>query len=249
MNTKILAEIGFTPGEIKVYLALVELGESTIGPISKKSRVTPSKTYPILEKLKEKGLVSHVIKSGTKYFNILNPERILNFLDDKKKRIDQQKKDIKEFIPQIRSKHKKTDQYATVYESFNGIKTLYDEILDYLSANKENFIAFSMREEYKKKQMNLFFRNYNVKRAKLGIKIKLIGLAHQRSFLERENKDYLNIETRYVDHAVPAGVIIYGDNVATLLWYDVPTAFVIHSRQNAHAYKKFFNDMWKIAKK
>ena len=70
MNTEVLERIGFTKGEAKVYFALLELGESTIGPISKKSNVTVSKTYPILDKLTQKGLVTRVIKFKKNHFII-----------------------------------------------------------------------------------------------------------------------------------------------------------------------------------
>jgi len=247
MDIKVLREIGFTEGEIKVYLALIEFGESTIGPISKKAKVTAAKTYPILEKLKQKGLVTYVIKSGTKYFQVLNPNRILSFLDEKEKDLKEQRKEIKELIPKLEFQ-KKQEQYATVYESFNGIKTLYNEILEYLVKKKENFIGFTLGEGYTKKEVNIFFKNYDRKRKVLGIKTKLIGPLEQKKFIDANYKKDNNIEVRYVKKKVPTGIIIWGDNVATLLWYDVPTAFMIHSKQNADVYRKFFNELWKIAK-
>ena len=89
----------------------------------------------------------------------------------------------------------------------------------------------------------------DAKRRDLGIRTKLIGLENQRTFLQQEYGNNPNIEIRYLKHAVPTGVIIYDDKVATLLWHDIPTAFVINSRQNADMYRKFFYDMWKIAKR
>lgn len=250
METKILRDIGFTGGEIKVYLALLTLGESTIGPISKKSGVTAAKTYPILDKLKGKGLVTYVVKAGRRYFQLLNPNRIINFLEDKEKKLKQQKSKIKTLIPSLISQQKQeAEQYATIYESFNGIKTLYDEILDYLHKNREEFIGFTLGDEYQSQQANLFFKNYDAKRRALGIKIKLLGLEHQREFLSKHYGKDPNIDIRYLEHAVPTGVIIFGDKVATLLWHKSPTAFVIHSKQNAKAYQAFFFDMWKIAKR
>lgn len=250
MRTKILKDIGFTPGEIKVYLALIGLGEATIGPLSKKSGVTPAKVYPILEKLKEKGLITHVIKSGTKYFQALNPHRIIDFLDEKEKTISAQKEDIKALIPLLVSHQKQeAEQYATVYETFKGIKTLYDEMLEHLKKTKEDFTCFTLGTEYKSKEANIFFKNYDVKRKEAGIKMKILGLEKQRRFLTKEYGSNPNIEFRFTEHSLPTGIIIYGDNVATLSWHDVPTAFVIHSKQNAETYRKFFNDMWKTAKK
>ena len=248
MDIKVLRDLGFTEGEIKVYLALIEFGESTIGPISKKANITSAKTYPILEKLIQKGLITYVIKSGTKYFQVLNPNRILNFLDEKEKNLKEQRKEIKELIPKLEFQ-KKQEQYATVYESFNGIKTLYNEILEYLSKNKENFIGFTLGEGYEKQEVNIFFKNYDRKRKELGIKTLLIGPLEQKEFIDKNYKKDNNIEIRYVKQAVPTGVIIWGDNVATLLWHDIPSAFVIHSKQNAEVYKKFFWEFWKISKK
>ncbi len=249
MDTKILEEIGFTQGQIKVYMALIQLGESTIGPISKKAKVTPAKVYPILEKLKEKGLITHVIKSGTKYFQALNPNRILDYMEDKEKKLHAQKTEIKNLIPTLVSQQEsEAKQYATIYESYNGIKTLYDEILDYLHKNNEEFIGFTLGGEYQTKQANLFFKNYDAKRRKLKIKTKLIGLEHQKKFLQKEYGKDPNVKIKYLKHAVPTGLIIWDDKVATLLWHEVPSAFVIHSKPNAEAYRKFFNDMWKIAR-
>ena len=82
-----LENVGFSKGESKVYLALVDLQESTIGPISKKAGVTPAKTYPILDKLIEKGLVSSVNKFKTKYFQVLDSQRILHYLNQRKEKI------------------------------------------------------------------------------------------------------------------------------------------------------------------
>lgn len=251
MDTKILSEIGFTEGEIKVYFALLELGEDTIGPISKKSEITAAKTYPILEKLIKKGLVTHVIKSGTKYFQLLNPNRIIDLINEKENKLKQEKEEVKKLIPQLVAQQKKeAKQYATVYETLKGVRTLYDEMLEYHSRTKEDFIAFTMGDEYKDKNLNLFFRQYDTKRGNAGINIKLIGLESQRKFLAQEyshKPSYMQI--KYVEHAVPSGTIIFGDNVAILLWYPVPTAFVIHSKPTAESYKKFFWYLWKIAKK
>ena len=247
---KILQGIGFTQGEIKVYLALIQLGESTIGPLSKKAKVTPAKVYPILEKLKTKGLITHVIKSRTKHFQALNPNRILDYIESKEKKLHTQKTEIKDLIPTLISQQEsEAKQYASIYESYNGIKTLYDEILGYLHKNKEDFLGFTLGEEYTTKQANIFFKNYDAKRRKLKIKTRLIGLKYQKKFLDKKYGEDPNIEIKYLKHAVPTGLIIWDDKVATLLWHEIPSAFVIHSKPNARAYRKFFNDMWKIAMK
>ena len=48
VKTELLEEIGLTKSEIKVYLALLELGSATSGPIVDKSGASSSKIYEIL---------------------------------------------------------------------------------------------------------------------------------------------------------------------------------------------------------
>jgi len=60
--------LGLTEGEAKVYLSLLELGSSTIGPIIKKANIASSNVYDILNRLLKKGIVSYILKQKIKYF-------------------------------------------------------------------------------------------------------------------------------------------------------------------------------------
>ena len=84
MESQILEEIGFSKGEVKVYFAMGEIGETTIGPLSKRANITPAKVYPIIEKLNKKGLITEVIKSNIRYFSAVSPKQLLAYLDEKK---------------------------------------------------------------------------------------------------------------------------------------------------------------------
>ncbi len=248
MDTTILESIGFSKGEVKVYFALLELGEASIGPLSRTARVTPAKTYPILDKLVEKGLITLTIKSNTKYYQAFNPSRILIYLEEKKKHISEEEEAIKKLLPSLIAKQKVAAQQSTsVYQSFKGMQTLYDEIIEELVQRKDDFIGFTLGDEYQSIEANLFFKNYDTKRKGLGIKIKLIGLRSQKAFLKREYPTTKYKEIRYMKQALPTGVVIYGDRVATFVWKKVPVAFVIQSKETADAYKRFFWDLWKKA--
>ena len=85
MIEQVLQEIGLTQNEIKVYLTLLELGESKTGEILKKSRLNSGRIYEILNSLQEKGLVSFILKSGVKYFRPADPKRVNDYLNLKNK--------------------------------------------------------------------------------------------------------------------------------------------------------------------
>ena len=51
IDTSILEDIGLTNAQIKVYLSLLELGETTSGPLIKKSKLQNSVVYNALNQL------------------------------------------------------------------------------------------------------------------------------------------------------------------------------------------------------
>src|SRR3989338_38938 len=124
METEVLKQVGLSEGEIKVYFALLELESSTVGRIIEKSGVPDSKIYMILEKLKEKGLASFVIKNNVKHFQASDPKNILRLLTEREKAIRLQKKELEDkIIPEIEKRRKLTEdkQEAVVYESMEGL--------------------------------------------------------------------------------------------------------------------------------
>src|SRR3989344_9322688 len=123
MDTRPLEEIGLTKGEIAVYLSLLEVGSSTVGPIIDKAKVSSSKIYDILERLIDKGLVSYVIKENRKYFKAANPRRILEYLKEKEQNIKYQEKNIEQILPSLLQKQKLIEkkQEINIYEGIKGV--------------------------------------------------------------------------------------------------------------------------------
>lgn len=248
MRTEILEQIGLSKNEVKVYFALLELDQSSATPIVKKSGVPNSKVYPTLDKLIKKGLVSYVIKNNVKYFQASDPKNLIELLSDKEKQILLQKQEINNIIPQIEMKRKlaKEKQEATVYEGLDGVKAAFSNIINTLKKGEE-YQVFTLGEELTRKDTIRFFQNYHKKRIEKGITTRLISpLRIKRIMLEYHK--YKGMKVRFIKQQLPTGVFIYKNNVMTVVWGDKPTAFVIHSKQNYEYYKRFFEEVWKIAK-
>src|SRR3989344_8958996 len=99
----ILEEIGLTKNEIKIYLALLKFGFTSTGAIIKETKIHASKVYDGLNRLADKGLVTHVIIANVKHFKAVNPDRLIDFLEDKKSSIENQEEEIKKYLPELRS--------------------------------------------------------------------------------------------------------------------------------------------------
>ena len=248
MDIKILETAGFTNGEVRVYLSLLELGETTTGGIIKKSKITGSKVYEILDKLIEKGLVSYIIKEKTKYFQAASPKRLLDYIGKKEKEISQQRVEIEALLPSLESiqKAKQKIQSSQIFEGYEGIKTVFNLILESLQPNEEYF-AFSIGDELNNNNVMLFLQNYHAKRIRKKIKVKIIATANEKHLFKNLLK-LKDLQIKYHSNLVPLGVFIFKDYVATFTFKEKPTAFLIKSEQIANSYKDFFINLWNISK-
>jgi len=248
-EVSLFKDLGFTDGEVKVYFSLFELGECTVGPISKKSGVTHAKVYPILAKLISKGLVSHVIKYGRKNFSATNPNSLLEFIDKKSRLLEVERVKIKGFIPSLLAKQRNREkvQFSRVYEGFSGLRSLFYELFNE-DNQKVEICVFGLNELLMEERFVSFFRFYHTLRLKYNIRLKLILNNNLKPFIDKTYKSsgmYKRFdELRFVDVVFPSGVFIFGDHVINIVADSKVTAFDIKSEQNAERYKKFFYSIW-----
>lgn len=248
MEMKVLGQLGLTESEIKVYFALLELESSTVGPLIEKAKVPDSKIYAILEKLKEKGLASFVVKNNVKHFQASDPKNLVALLNEKEEEIAAERKELEEkVIPYIESRRKLTEekQEATVYESYAGLKSAFNLILDNLNAGEE-YCVFMLGESLREKRVISFFQAYHKKRMEKGIGVRLISNIEFKDLVLGTHR-YKGMKIRFSEQKLPVGIFIFRNHVMTVLWGEKPTAFVIKSKRNYEHYMEFFEGMWKLA--
>ncbi|NQU98716.1 hypothetical protein HQ533_04570 [Candidatus Woesearchaeota archaeon] len=252
MNTEVLENIGFTKGEIKVYFALLELGNTTTGPIITKSTVARSKVYEILERLKLKGLATDVIQGKQKYFQAAHPNKILDYIKRKEQQLKEEEKDFNKILPELieKLKYSEAKQEAKVYVGIEGIRTFFDEIINQLEKDDEYLAMTIPWEGLIGKSPTRIFQNFHLKRAEKKAKAKI--LTSDKKLAKEENVNFSRTgfyEFRTTDVTLPTGIGICKDYVVTFNWGETPRAFVIECKENAEQYRKFFYDIWNKAKK
>lgn len=226
MQTALLEEIGLTKGEIAVYLAMLGLGSVTVRPIVDKAKVSYSKIYDILERLINKGLVCFVIKENKRYFEAAPVERIMDYMQDKEKKVHNQKAQLKNLLPELKLKQQLA-QYSSIATIYKGIKGLHTAF--YSSIKKTNEIF--MIEGAKSNTTNTFFKKF----AKDAKKIKVIS-----------NNKSENIwkNVKYSPQITPATITIFGERVIIIPASKDITLFVIDSKEVADSFKIQFNNLW-----
>ena len=161
-----LEEIGLTKSEIKVYLALLDLGASTTGPIVDKSQTANSKVYGVLEKLIQKGLVTDFKKEGLRYFKAANPMQIQNYLKEKENEIKKQEKAVQDILPtlSLMFSQKEEDREASVFRGPKGVKAALDDVVNTMEENSEMHImgVYNFGEDFLK--LAKYFQNKRSKK-------------------------------------------------------------------------------------
>lgn len=247
MEIGILEGIGLTKGEAKVYLALFELGPSTTGPIAKKAKISPSKVYPILDRLIEKSLVGFIIKGKIKYFEAASPQKLLGFLKNKKRYIEEQEKIVNSILSKFPTP-KNTETRAFLYNGIESIKNMYDEIYSILKKGDE-YIAYGISGSPSLRGANAFFQDWQIKRGKKGIKGKIVYEYNAMDIAKKRTKAPLTeVKILPKTFKTPAGINIYGNKTAIILWVDNPLLIIIESSEIAQSFREYFKIIWTLAK-
>ncbi len=238
MEDGILRELGFSEREIKIYLALLSLGQTTVGPIAAKTRMQHSKVYQTLEKLIDKGLVSFVIKSKTRHFEAQDPKHILGFIKEKERR-------FAEILPDLQQMKSFSDeqQLATVYEGEKSMDSMFNSMLDDLKPGSSYYI-FALKQDYWSVSCLRFLRKLHMRISEKRSDNRLILHNSVKKAFMKNSGDIKNIKYRFTKLNLPPGLMIIDDKVINWSWGERPTAVEIKSRQIAKQYKVFFLEVW-----
>ncbi|MBI2045385.1 hypothetical protein HYT23_04975 [Candidatus Pacearchaeota archaeon] len=239
-----LLKVGLTDGESKVYLALSELGSSTVGPIVKKSGVAYSNIYDVLDRLIKKGIVSFVIKSKTKYFQAATPRNLIDYLNRKEKEIIAQRDELKKILPDIEKLQESSiSQEAEVFVGKKGLRTAYEKMLGKATKKDTVFFSYLHDEEYAE-EADLFYHSIQDVSKRASVK-GIANKKYKKSWFVKKAK-FLN--TKFVDYPIPGNIDVFRDMVFIVSWKPEIVGILIKSESVANSFKNYINEVWSRAK-
>lgn len=238
-----LEQIGLSNAEAKVYLELLKLGESKTGKIIEKTNLQSSTVYHVLSSLLEKGVVSFIMKGKVKFYRAESPTIFVHFLEDKKRKLN----DVMPALEEM-EEESKSAQSAKVYKGMKGLQAAFSDVLASMKKGEDYCFFLAPHQNLYNPRVSLFFRNYHLKRAEKGIKVRGIAIYSAKKKVKEIFDGIKYTKLKYVKYFIPTGLVVYKDKIITLDFEGTPTAFVIQSKTVADSYKQFFNDKWKKAK-
>lgn len=249
MDRKVLLDIGFSNAEIEVYFALLKLGSVYSREIVKETELRKSTVYESIKRLENKGMVSSVIKGGSKCFEAASPERIIDYIEDKKRELEEKEDKVKKLVLDLKSNFDvlKPKAEAHVLEGVEGFKTMRRDVLK--NACGEHLLLGAISRE--NEVIGGFFKDWNKQRQKKGINMKIL---HKRSAFGKEMSDMSFMgemfENKFLPEDIenPAVINIYGDRVVNVLWREnKPICFLLINKEIADSYRDYFNYLWNLS--
>ena len=241
MDTQILADIGLTNAEIKVYLALLELGSSASGPIIEKSGLQSSVVFMTLSRLTQKGFVSSVKEGKRSYYQASNPKHIVDYINEKKEKFES-------VLPQLLSKQAlaKENPGATLFRGMRGMRELLYELLE--AGGRTHCTMGSPHESTM--MGDAWWASYHKKRAAMGIYAKLIFNESLREWAKVIKYPEKHTEIKFTAKGFEplTETIIRNDKVGIIIWTEKPIGILMHNKILASSYDKFFGLIWKTAR-
>jgi sugar-specific transcriptional regulator TrmB len=235
---KIIESAGLSSAESKVYLSLIKLGSSMIGPILRESGLNSSVAYNCLQRLMGYGLVSYNIKGKKKYFFASDPKNLIYILKDKENA-------LLEAMPLLEKLKNtaKNRQEIFIFEGPKAARTVFNDILDTLKKGDEHLVIGVSESD---SGMGEFIKKWDEKRVERGILKRVIVTEKESNWLEYYKKQPLAKVKALKDvFNMRFTINVYGNKTALVIWGRYPTYILIERKEVAENFRNYFNFLWR----
>ncbi len=173
----ILKQLGLSDKEVRVYLALLHAGPSSVRTLAGAAEVNRGTTYDILKFLIKRGLVSYYHQDKHQYFLAEDPEKLKIFIEERIHELNESKATVEKIIPELKSVYDRAEDKPVVkyYQGSKGVKTVLSDVLDVMSdAGEKVYYVYSASDV--RQHLYQGFPNFAKERVKRKIRCKVIAV-------------------------------------------------------------------------
>lgn len=234
VSEDVLVDVGLTSVEAKIYLALFELGFTSVTNISEKTKIHRTNVYDSLKKLTDKGLVSYLKQDNIMFYEASNPSVLLQLLKEKED-------NLKKIIPKLLLMKKLSENSAN-YSLGRGVNSFLDCLFDLLNFESEILVKGIPRRAIKLLGARVF--PFHMNRVKKSVLLRQIYSSSLKKFMR---EDISFTKTLFSDDLCELGVsfVICGDIVLITDWNDDVLTLKINNGVVANQFKVDFDSLWK----
>jgi sugar-specific transcriptional regulator TrmB len=238
--------VGLSNKEADIYIASLELGQSPITPLVRKTQIPRTSLVYLLEKLQAIGLIQITLRGSRRVYIPRPPDMVLTLLSRQQKKLANQIEAYETILPQLSSQYaEQSRQIRTRFYQDKSISKLFDHIIEVQP--DEMYLMGEMRN------VSLVIgASYLVQWVKLrgDKRIRVRSIRTKRSETQEPifnaSQGYLwQVRLAPVDFESTNLTLIYGDNTAIITGLVPSFGIVLTSKDYAHTMKNCFQEIWK----
>lgn len=240
MDNLDLQGVGLTEKEARVYLSLLELGETSIQRISDKSGIKRTTLYHIIDDLKNKALVGTTIRKNKKYFFAEDPRLI-------EKQMEERLKKFENILPELLSISNLIDKKPKIryFEGIEGIKEVFRDTLNF---PKQETLAWISMDAVKYFDMDWVLKTYVPQRVEKRIWQRAIAPSQEyikkvKLYDQKQLRQMKLISSKEFPFEVE--INLYGDRNVGIMSFEEKVGIIIESKKIYATLKSFFELHWK----
>jgi sugar-specific transcriptional regulator TrmB len=242
MVNALLQKLGLSEKEIKVYLASVQLGPSSVRAIAQSASVNRGTAYDMLKALQEQGLVTYYHKDTHQYFIAEDPAKLEDLLLQRQQELLRVHQELSKAIPQLRSLHDKAGAKPVVkyYDGMHGIRVILQDVIESCrTAELKSYYAYSSSKI--RTHVYEAYRDFSEDRIAAGIYAKIVSIGPGGRTVGLDERKWLSREK-----ASPTYTLIFPGKIAMLSVdaQNQPHGVLIEDEHMYQAQKMIFEFIW-----
>lgn len=239
-----LKKLGLSDKEVKVYLAILELGEAAVQKISQKSKVNRATTYVVLEGLSKKGLVSEIEKEGKTLYGAQDPEFLFNLFKFQEREIKEKEAEFEKVLPELKAIFNLAPQKPKVrfFEGKEGLLAIQEDILKEKDTEiNEFYSADDISRIFSVQELKEFVKRRSARKVKAkAFYTRSAGSISKENIPPQAEMKFMPQE----QYPLHVDIIIYGDKIGLISLKPPLMGVIVENKELASALRSIFKMLW-----
>jgi sugar-specific transcriptional regulator TrmB len=230
MHRIALKNLGLKESEIRVYLALLNLGTAKVGEIAKKANMYNKNTYDALKRLNDIGIISKATEEGKLVFHAEDPEKLFSLWESRREHLVSTMEELKKLYRQAPS-----EEEIFTYKGRMGIKSVFDDVL-----KADECMEIGDVVKFKEVVHNFFLKYQLLKKEK---KMKCRAIISSSVKGNRITKEIYG-KIKFAGISLPSLIVIYSNKVVFIHFGEDIFETIVKSKKLHEEYVDYFNSIW-----
>jgi len=242
-----LKTLGLSDKEIDVYVAGLKLGSTTINKLSQSARVKRSTVYVVLERLKQRGLVSQGLKRARKIYEMADPEKFLKLVKEEKEKIKEKEESVRKAVASLKVIANKS-AFASDIKIYEGYDATMEVLVEISKTKSPTYNFYSSHyfplEDYEKIKKAVAKFNTAKRMAKSKIYVITDQVPLTSKFFPSADEDIREFRFLPEDIKLPAMIDVNEDVVVLSSVRDGYSCIVIKNKTIADTLRIIHGIVW-----